>query len=246
MKFLRIAFKRETVAPMLALTFASGVSVLLVIARIIWTERIAYTFLIWNLFLAWLPLVFALLACNEDPAWDQTRMAVRLSCGGMVHFLSQRAIHFYRFDPSDRAFLQPFLGGHGLDFDVRRYRSGDWLCFSLSDAIHCGARRWACSELGFCCPDDCVGQPRNLPGPVPAIQQLGCRDAARTVVPRFGNVDGQLGSLPGISGLSRAVCRVPFHHLSDALRVDSSFASARNLSGECGQGPRQRLNTHGA
>jgi uncharacterized membrane protein len=53
---------------MLALTFASAVSVLLVFARILWTGNILYGFLIWNLFLAWLPLVFAFLACEKYEA----------------------------------------------------------------------------------------------------------------------------------------------------------------------------------
>jgi len=48
----------------LALVLASGVSVTLVGARILWTGRFHYGFLAWNLFLAWLPLVFALLACD--------------------------------------------------------------------------------------------------------------------------------------------------------------------------------------
>jgi uncharacterized membrane protein len=51
---------------MLALTFASAVNLALVFARIIWTGNIKYGFLIWNLFLAWLPLVFALLACDQS------------------------------------------------------------------------------------------------------------------------------------------------------------------------------------
>jgi uncharacterized membrane protein len=51
---------------MVAVIFASGVSVALVLARIAWTGHIRqHAFLIWNLFLAWLPLVFALLACRE-------------------------------------------------------------------------------------------------------------------------------------------------------------------------------------
>jgi len=65
MKVLKLLFKRETAAPMLALTFASAVSVALVIARICWTGNIRYAFLIWNLFLAWLPLIFSLLACEQ-------------------------------------------------------------------------------------------------------------------------------------------------------------------------------------
>jgi len=65
MKLLKLAFKRETAMPMLALTFASSVCGALVVARIAWTRDFHYAFLIWNLFLAWLPLAFALLACEK-------------------------------------------------------------------------------------------------------------------------------------------------------------------------------------
>ena len=67
MKLLKLAFKRETAMPMLALTFASAASVALVFARILSTGNLRYSFLVWNLFLAWLPLVFALLACENVP-----------------------------------------------------------------------------------------------------------------------------------------------------------------------------------
>ena len=65
MKLLKLAFKRETAVPMLALTFASAVCLVLVSARVLWTGQLRYGFLIWNLFLAWLPLLFALLACEK-------------------------------------------------------------------------------------------------------------------------------------------------------------------------------------
>ena len=65
MKLFSRLFKRETAAPMLALTFASTASVVLVVARIVSTGNIRYGSLIWNLFLAWLPLVFALFACDH-------------------------------------------------------------------------------------------------------------------------------------------------------------------------------------
>ena len=51
--------------PMFALTFASAASVALVVARILSTGNLRYSFLVWNLLLAWLPLVFALLACEK-------------------------------------------------------------------------------------------------------------------------------------------------------------------------------------
>jgi len=67
--------------PMLALAFASAVCVGLVAGRLLWTRDIRYIFLIWNLFLAWLPLVFALLAqeTSEPSAARNWRFAV---CAG--------------------------------------------------------------------------------------------------------------------------------------------------------------------
>lgn len=65
MKSLKLAFRGETAMPMVALTFASSVSVALVLARILWTGRYHYAFLVWNLFLAWVPLIFALLASEN-------------------------------------------------------------------------------------------------------------------------------------------------------------------------------------
>src|SRR5215467_12232490 len=65
MRLLKLALQRETAIPMLALIFASAASVILIAARIVWTKDLRYAAFIWNLFLAWLPLVFALLACEK-------------------------------------------------------------------------------------------------------------------------------------------------------------------------------------
>jgi uncharacterized membrane protein len=64
MRMVKLVLRRETALPVLALIFASLVSVAIVSARIFWTRNTDYGFLIWNLFLAWLPLVFALLASD--------------------------------------------------------------------------------------------------------------------------------------------------------------------------------------
>jgi len=75
MKLFRLIFKPETLVPMLGLIFASAATVALVLARIIWTGKLRYAFLAGNLFLAWLPLVFVLLAQdglreNKKPGWQ--------------------------------------------------------------------------------------------------------------------------------------------------------------------------------
>ncbi|MGN6553107.1 MAG: DUF1361 domain-containing protein [Verrucomicrobiota bacterium] len=61
----KLLLKRETLAPVCALAFGSAVTVALVLVRIVWTDNLRHAFLIWNLFLAWLPLLFALLAAAE-------------------------------------------------------------------------------------------------------------------------------------------------------------------------------------
>ena len=74
MKLLQLMFKRETAVPMLALSFASAVSVVLVIGRMVWMRDTHYAFLIWNLFLAWVPMIFVLFArehqkAGANPGW---------------------------------------------------------------------------------------------------------------------------------------------------------------------------------
>jgi uncharacterized membrane protein len=72
MKLVKLAFRRETAIPVLALTFASGVSVALVVVRILVSGNYRYSFLVWNLVLAWMPLLFALLAQDEfKGAWKR-------------------------------------------------------------------------------------------------------------------------------------------------------------------------------
>ena len=77
MRLMRLAFKPETAVPMVALVFASGVCVALVTARVIWTGNLQYAFLVWNLFLAWLPLAFALLAGDAHRAGSGSKWRFR-------------------------------------------------------------------------------------------------------------------------------------------------------------------------
>jgi uncharacterized membrane protein len=74
MQILRLLFQRETFMPVAAMTFASAICFALVFARILWTANIRYSFLVWNLLLAWMPLLFALLAREhyrqgQRPGW---------------------------------------------------------------------------------------------------------------------------------------------------------------------------------
>jgi uncharacterized membrane protein len=58
-------FKPDLAAPVRALMFASIVCVALVATRVILDRNLRFAFLGWNLFLAWLPLIFAVLLCDE-------------------------------------------------------------------------------------------------------------------------------------------------------------------------------------
>jgi len=74
MQILKLMFKRETFMPVAAMMFASAICFALVVARVVWTGNIRYSFLVWNLILAWLPLMFAILAEDnfeegKRPGW---------------------------------------------------------------------------------------------------------------------------------------------------------------------------------
>lgn len=68
MSVVRMVLKRETLVPLMALVFASAVCMGLVSVRIFRTGNVRYSFLMWNLFLAWVPMVFALLVCRDYQA----------------------------------------------------------------------------------------------------------------------------------------------------------------------------------
>ncbi|MCO5053469.1 MAG: DUF1361 domain-containing protein [Verrucomicrobiae bacterium] len=65
MSELKGVLPKEIFAPLAALLLASAVCGVFVVVRVLLTGWINYLFLIWNLFLAWLPLVFAVLAQNQ-------------------------------------------------------------------------------------------------------------------------------------------------------------------------------------
>jgi uncharacterized membrane protein len=61
----KLIFRQAPTPTLLALLFATIVGATLVALRVLLTGNWTYTSLIWNLFLAWLPLVFALDACHQ-------------------------------------------------------------------------------------------------------------------------------------------------------------------------------------
>lgn len=55
----RVRIPRRFVPFIVALTVTNGISVLLFLVRVIGSDSFRYWFLLWNLFLAWVPLLFA-------------------------------------------------------------------------------------------------------------------------------------------------------------------------------------------
>jgi uncharacterized membrane protein len=63
---------RGAVFPLLTLLLATAAGVGLVVSRVCLTGHWRYLFLVWNLFLAWLPLLFALGVCRQYRAGART------------------------------------------------------------------------------------------------------------------------------------------------------------------------------
>lgn len=69
---------RTMAIPLIAVLLGSAACVGLVLARILWTGKLHYGFLVWNLWLAWLPLLFAMLTFRAAAA------SPRFGAGGWV------------------------------------------------------------------------------------------------------------------------------------------------------------------
>ena len=91
MKLLKLLLKPETFAPVLAMGLATAVSSVLVVIQVLVAENLRvglqhHGYLVWNLFLAWVPLVFALLACEEIRAAKGRNWRLLLFAGGWLVF----------------------------------------------------------------------------------------------------------------------------------------------------------------
>jgi uncharacterized membrane protein len=105
MRYLKHLSKKETAPPLLAMAFASAVTVMLVATGVLLTGKLEFLALIWNLFLAWLPLLFALLARNSSRRGVRTWRFYGLAGAWLLFFpnapyiftdLVHLQFHFYR------------------------------------------------------------------------------------------------------------------------------------------------------
>jgi len=108
MKLFKLALKRETAMPVFALMFASAVCFFLVTARVFWTGELHYAFLIWNLFLAWLPLVFALFAAENFRLKSGKSWQFLAAAGGWLLFFPNAPYIFTDVIHLNRGYLHHF------------------------------------------------------------------------------------------------------------------------------------------
>ena len=112
MNILKLLFHRETRAPMAALSLATAMTVGIIVARMLFTNNLRYAFLIWNLFLAWLPVIFAMVAREKyreakpserlgwsflglGTAWLLFLPNAPYICTDLVHLTSHYFPHFW-------------------------------------------------------------------------------------------------------------------------------------------------------
>src|SRR5260221_11228193 len=78
----RLQQKQATAIPLLALLFASAAGATLTGLRVASTGQLKYLALVWNLFLAWMPLLLALGVCRQyrtgaRGGWELYSLAAR-------------------------------------------------------------------------------------------------------------------------------------------------------------------------
>ncbi|MFO1487417.1 MAG: DUF1361 domain-containing protein [Verrucomicrobiota bacterium] len=91
MKLLKVILKPETFAPVMAMSLASVVSSALVIIQVLAAETLRaglqrHAYLIWNLFLAWIPLAFALLVYDHIRSGRGSKWRLAFFGGGWLVF----------------------------------------------------------------------------------------------------------------------------------------------------------------
>src|SRR4026209_1171246 len=80
-------------AVLVSLAFATAVCLGLLALRVTYSHRLVYTYLAWNLFLAWLPMVCALAAYNAGKRRSRLSWLVGAGCGPAWLLLLSNAPH---------------------------------------------------------------------------------------------------------------------------------------------------------
>lgn len=81
MKFLRLVCKQNLGLPVFTLVVASAICCAMIVCRVIIGCEVRHAYLVWNLFLAWLPLMFALFAVERFSETNNPRDRKFLALG---------------------------------------------------------------------------------------------------------------------------------------------------------------------
>jgi len=100
-------FQRETLAPVLTLGAVSAIAVALVSLRVVSSGELQRAYLIWNLFLAWLPLFFCLASVRVSQAVGQRHWKFWALAASWLLFLPNAPYIF-----TDLIHLGPRTRGH--------------------------------------------------------------------------------------------------------------------------------------
>ena len=126
---------RPIAVPLIALLFVSCVAVTLTVLRTEWSRNWRYMSLIWNLFLAWLPLVFALAVHRRHQRGERRGWQIYSLAALWLLFLPNAPYIFtdliHLFDP----FLPAFLAGSDSGAVDRLHRISAGISVALFDAI---------------------------------------------------------------------------------------------------------------
>jgi len=232
MAFLKLAFARELQRPMWALLLASLLCVGMVTARALWTHRLSYGFLIWNLFLAWLPLVIALLASVQHQ--KAGRLEWRLGALALAWLL------FFPNAPyicTDIIHLSRFRQHYWVDLvlvltcALTGLVIGFLSLFLVQSVVaRLYGKQWALGGGDSGLPAEWF---RHLHWPHPPLQQLGCCGKACSVLTWHRKMG--FGSLRKFSNLrvSRVVRRLCASLVPDVLRPHSPASSSGGGSRAC-------------
>jgi uncharacterized membrane protein len=130
-----------------ALLAATAICVLLLVIRVLLIGEVRWTMFAWNLFLAWLPLVFARLLCGELDRPGRRRWLLGALFAGWVLFFPNAAyivtdlIHLKTRPPVPRWFDYIFITAYAW--------TGLFLCYVSLRLLHARVQQWWGVRIGW-------------------------------------------------------------------------------------------------
>ena len=175
-----------------------------------------YAGLVWNLVLAWVPLVLASLLVVS---YRRGRSRVELLAVGFawLDLPAERAVHAHGLHPPRP---EHRLYDSLADRVVRVHRARARLRVALARAARRHACRRRAGRLAHRGRRAVRGEHRHLPRARPSLQQLGCRPPSWSPVGAGAGPDRQPARQPASDRLRRAARRLPDTRIRRSLRSE--------------------------